>query len=703
MIFFCNFGENKKLEFLKFKIIEMKHLKSRVVGLGLALTIVAGCSQPHTKQKGEGVIKKSDMDLTVKPGVDFFEYSNGNWMKNTPIPEDKSRYGSFDILAENANKAIHGILDSISKATDLKAGSNEQKIKDFFLTGMDTVKINQVGIKPLLPEFKAIDAIKNRNDLRNALIHLHKMGVSSLFSVGVMQDMKDSKTNRMYMGQAGLGLPDRDYYVKSDESSKNIRKEYVKHVSKMFQLVGVKSRVADQRAKKIMAFETRMAKKFNTRLENRDRLKMYNPKTLKQLAKSYPNFNWKAYFKGLGVDITSFVIVAQPKYFGELNKILKYESLNTIKLYLKWKLLNDAAGTLNKEIADQNFYFYSTVLSGVTKQSPRWKRLSRVTGSVLGEAIGQVYVKKYFPPEAKTRMIKLVDNLKKALKKRIEGLTWMSESTRKEALAKLEAFTVKIGYPDKWEDYSKLKVGTDSYVQNMWRAAEFGINKNFEDLHKPVDRKRWGMTPQTVNAYYNPSLNEIVFPAAILQPPFFYMNGDDAVNYGAIGVVIGHEMTHGFDDSGRRFDKNGNMRDWWTAEDAEKFKAKAQKLVDQFDAFEAIDGMHVNGKLTLGENLADYGGLTVSLEAYRMALKGKKPADIDGFTNMQRFFLAYAKVWRQNVRDKALKRLLKEDVHAPGKYRVNGGLFNIPEFYKAFDIKKTDPLYRTKEQRVDIW
>ncbi len=680
----------------------MKHLKGSILGLGfLALIIVGGCSQHN--QKGEGVLKKSDMNLAAKPGVDFFEYANGSWMKNTPIPADKSRYGSFDILAENANKAINGILDSVSKATNLKAGSNEMKIKNFYLTGMDTVKINKVGIKPLLPEFKAIDAIKNRVDLRKALIHLHKMGVSTLFSVGVMQDMKDANTNRMYLGQAGLSLPDRDYYVKDDANSKNIRSAYVKHIAKMCQLVGANAKKANAKAKKIMAFETRMAQKFNTRLENRDYHALYNPKTLKELAKNYPNFNWKAYFKGIGADITSFVILEQPKYFAELNNIFRKVPLSTIKLYLKWRLLNDAAGTLNKEIADQNFYFYSTVLSGVTKQSPRWKRMSRVTGSVLGEAVGQIYVKKYFPPAAKTRMIQLVNNLKKALKKRIEGVTWMSESTRKEALAKLNSFTVKIGYPDKWEDYSKLKVGTDSYVQNMWRAAEFSFNKNIAELHKPVDRVRWGMTPQTVNAYYEPSLNEIVFPAAILQPPFFYMNGDDAVNYGAIGVVIGHEMTHGFDDSGRRFDKNGNMRDWWTKKDSDQFKARAQKLVDQFDAFEAIDGMHVNGKLTLGENLADYGGLTVSLEAYRMALNGKQPADIDGFTNMQRFFLAYAKVWRQNIRDKALKRRLKEDVHAPGKFRVNGGLFNIPEFYDAFDIKKTDPLYRKKEQRVNIW
>jgi len=679
----------------------MKRIIGGIMGLGLILAITAGCSQQSPK--GTGVIKKEDMDLSVKPGNDFFEYSNGNWMKNTPIPEDRSRYGAFDILAENANEAIHDLLEAAAKTKDSKAGSNLKKIQDFYAIGMDTANINKVGIKPLLPEFAAIDAIQSKEDLLKSLVHLHKMGVSAFFGVGVQQDLKNSDINRMYLSQAGLSLPDRDYYTNDDENSTKIRAEYIKHLTKMYELIGDEEVVAAKKAERIMALETRMAHAFNTRLENRDYTKLYNPKTLDEMAKAYPNFDWKEYYKGLGADIKTFVIITQPKYMEELNRILADVKMDDIKLYLNWKVLDESASYVNKEIADQNFAFFGTVLSGTKVQKPRWRRMSSATGSVLGEAVGQLYVAKYFPAESKERMLALVTNLKKALHSRIEKLDWMSDSTRKQALIKLDAFGVKIGYPDKWKDYSKLEVGTDSYVQNIWRAGVFSFNKNLDDLGKPVDTQRWGMTPQTVNAYYNPMLNEIVFPAAILQPPFFYKDGDDAVNYGAIGVVIGHEMTHGFDDSGRRFDKDGNMRDWWTPEDAKKFKARTQKLVDQFDGFNVIDGIHVNGKLTLGENIADYGGLTVSMEAYKMALNGEKPKDIDGFNYMQRFYLAYAKVWRGNIRNKELMRRLKEDVHSPGKYRVNGGLFNIPEFYTAFGITEKDSLYRTEEQRAKIW
>jgi len=681
--------------------MNIKRMSGGILGAGLALSIVVGCAEKAPK--GTGVLKKEDMNLTVNPGDDFFEYANGTWMKNTPIPADRSRYGAFDILAESANGAVHALLEEAAKTENAPEGSNLKKIQDFYATGMDVEKINAVGIKPLLPEFERIAAISNSVELRKALVHLHKMGISALFGAGVEQDMKNTTVNRMYLSEDGLSLSDRDYYTADNETSANIRTEFVKHVAKMFELIGEDAKIAETNAKSIMTFETRMANKFNTNLENRNYPAMYNPKSVETLAKEYPNFDWATYFKEMGANIKKYVITTHPKYIAELNLMLGEEKLDDIKLYLKWKVLDQSAGYLNTELDEQNFAFYGTVLSGATEQKPRWRRLSDATGDVLGEAVGQLYVEKYFPPEAKVRMDELVNNLKIVLRGRIEKLKWMSEPTRKEALAKLDAFGVKIGYPEKWEDYSKLKVATDSYVQNIWRASEFNVVKNIEELGKPVDTKKWGMTPQTVNAYYHPMLNEVVFPAAILQPPFFYMNGDDAVNYGAIGVVIGHEMTHGFDDSGRRFDKDGNMRDWWTKEDAEKFEARAQKLVDQFDAFVAIDDMNVNGKLTLGENIADYGGLTISLEAYKMSLNGQKPADIDGFNNMQRFFLAYSKVWRGNVRDTYLKKLLKEDVHSPGKYRVNGGLFNIPEFYAAFKISPESPLYRTEEQRAEIW
>ncbi len=681
--------------------MNIKQLSGGILSASLALTIIVGCAEKAPK--GTDVLKKEDMNLAAKPGVDFFEYANGTWMKNTPIPADKSRYGAFDILGESANEAVHNLLEEAAKTEGAAEGSNLKKIQDFYATAMDVEKIDKIGIQPLLPEFERIASLKNATDLRNELLHLHKMGISALFSAGIEQDLKNTTVNRMYLGEAGLSLSDRDYYVADNETSENIRKEFVKHVAKMFELIGDDASVAKSNADRIMRFETRMAEKFNTRLENRDYPAMYNPKTVEVLEKEYPNFAWGTYFKELGADIKEYVITTHPRYMAELNKMFVDEKMDDIKLYLKWKVLDDSAGAVGSDLEKQNFAFYGTSLTGATEQQPRWRRMSKTTGSVLGEAVGQLYVEKYFPPEAKVRMDELVSNLKVALRGRIEKLEWMSDATRIEALAKLDAFGVKIGYPEKWEDYSKLEVGTNSYVENLWNAARFGTEKNIAKLGEPVDTEKWGMTPQTVNAYYHPLLNEVVFPAAILQPPFFYMNGDDAVNYGAIGVVIGHEMTHGFDDSGRRFDKNGNMRDWWTTEDTDKFNARAEKLVEQFNGFQAFDDLTVDGKLTLGENIADYGGLTVALEAYKMSLNGETPPAVDGFNNMQRFFLAYSKVWRGNVRDKYLRKLIKEDVHSPGEYRVNGGLFNIPEFYAAFEISPEDPLYRTEEQRAKIW
>jgi putative endopeptidase len=681
--------------------MNIKKLSGGILSAGLALSIMVGCAEKAPK--GAGVLIKEDMNLSVNPGDDFFEYANGTWMKNTPIPADKSRYGAFDILAESANEAVHNLLEEAAKTENAPEGSNLKKIQDFYATAMDVEKIDKVGIQPLLPEFERIASLQNATDLRNELIHLHKMGVSALFGAGVDQDMKNTTVNRMYVSEDGLSLSDRDYYVADNETSENIRKEFVKHVAKMFELIGDDAELAQSNADRIMRFETRMAEKFNTRLENKDYPAMYNPKTVEELEKEYPNFAWSTYFMELGADIKEYVIITHPRFMAELNNMLVDEKMDDIKLYLKWKVLNDAAGAVGSELESQNFAFYGTTLTGATEQQPRWRRMSNSTGSVLGEAVGQLYVEKYFPPQAKVRMDELVTNLKIALRGRIEKLEWMSDDTRMQALAKLDAFGVKIGYPEKWEDYSKLEVGTNSYIENLWNAARFSSEKDIAKLGEPIDTEKWGMTPQTVNAYYHPLLNEVVFPAAILQPPFFYMNGDDAVNYGAIGVVIGHEMTHGFDDSGRQFDKDGNMRDWWTAEDTDKFNVKAEKLVEQFNGFQAFDDLHVDGKLTLGENIADYGGLTISMEAYKMALKGEQPADIDGFNNMQRFFLAYSKVWRGNVRDTYLRKLIKEDEHSPGEYRVNGGLFNIPEFYAAFEISPESPLYRTEEQRAKIW
>uniref|UniRef100_UPI0035639D4E M13 family metallopeptidase n=1 Tax=Ancylomarina sp. TaxID=1970196 RepID=UPI0035639D4E len=476
-----------------------------VLGLGLALSILSGCTQE--KQLGQDILKKEDMNLAVKPGVDFFEYANGTWMKNTPIPADKSRYGAFDILGETANEAVHNLLEEAAKTENATEGSNLKKIQDFYAIAMDVEKINTIGLTPLQPEFDKIAAVQNANDLCNELVHLHKMGISALFGAGVDQDMKNTTVNRMYLSEDGLSLSDRDYYTADNETSANIRTEFVKHMAKMFELIGEDAAIAKKNAESIMRFETRMAEKFNTRLENRNYPAMYNPKTVEVLMGEYPNFDWATYFKEMGADIKEYVITTHPRYMKELNLMFKDEKMEDIKLYLKWKVLNESAGKVSTELEKEQFAFYGTILTGATEQQPRWRRMSNATGSVLGEAVGQLYVEKYFPPEAKVRMDELVNNLKTVLRGRLEKLEWMSPETRKEALAKLDAFGVKIGYPEKWEDYSKLEVGTDSYIQNTWRASRFGVAKNIAKLGQPVDTEKWGMTPQTVNAYYHPLLN----------------------------------------------------------------------------------------------------------------------------------------------------------------------------------------------------
>lgn len=679
----------------------MKKQTKGFLSLGLAVLMSVSCTQ--TPPKGSGLIKKEDMDLNINPGSDFYKYSNGAWLAKTPIPDDKSRYGAFDILAEKSRDAVTEILTELSNSKSIKMGSNKQKIRDFYNSSMDTLSLNKLGAKPILGEIAKIDAIANSTDLFKSIVHLHKIGVSCFFSAGVGQDLKDATKQRMWLGESGISLPDRDYYLLDDESNKNIRKEYLSYISDMFVLLGDTKENADKYAKVILSVETKLAELTNTRLENRNYPAMYNPTSLEDFSKNYTNFDFPKYFTALGADITDFVILSHPKFIAEFNNLLVDLPLSDIKTYLKWQLFDGVSNYLSLDFGKRSFDFYSGVLSGTKVMEARQKRMTKATSSVLGEAVGELYVEKYFPAESKARMITLVENLRIALKAKIAKLDWMSEETKIEAVAKLDAFRVKIGYPDKWKDYSKLSITPDSYIQNIWNATKFSLEENIAKLGQEVDKEEWGMTPQTVNAYYHPLLNEIVFPAAILQAPFFYHNGDEAINYGAIGVVIGHEMSHGFDDQGRTFDKNGNMRDWWTKEDSKNFIERSNKLVEQFNEFTIPDGTHVNGKLTLGENIADLGGLTISLEAYNNSIKGKTIEPIDGFTNYQRFFLSYAKVWRANIREKSLKRLVKEDVHSPGEFRVNGGLFNIPEFYEAFDIKKTDKLYRNNEQRAKIW
>ena len=541
-------------------------------------------------------------------------------------------------------------------------------------------------------------------DVQDAIAHFHTIGLDPLFSGGVEQDLKNSKIYKFYLMQAGLGLPDRDYYTKQEDRFKNIRREYVKFAGKMFVLLGDDSLTAAQNAQTVMKIESRLAKKSKTRLQMRNIPALYNKMSLRQFSKLSPYYNWQRYFTNISDINFGDVIVGMPKFFKEVSNLMQEISVNEWKTYLRWNLINNCASYLNSEFVRQNYHFYSEFLSGSKKMKKRWKRVVATVNGSIGEPLGKLYVKKYFPPESKKRMMELVTNLKKSLRQRIENLNWMGDSTKTEALAKLAAMKVKIGYPDKWEDYAKLEAKRDSYVLNVLRADKFQYYKNLNQFGKPVDPDKWGMTPQTVNAGYNPIKNDITFPAAILQPPFFNPAADDAVNYGAIGVVIGHEMTHGFDDQGRRFDKNGNMRDWWTKKDAEEFNKQIQLIVNQYSQFVAIGNLHINGKLTLGENIADFGGLTIALNAYKMTLKNKPaPKPIDGFSGLQRFFLGYAQVWRGKIRDKALRRKVQEDVHAWGKFRVNGALFNVPEFYRAFKISPEDKLYRTPEQRPVIW
>jgi len=655
------------------------------------------------KQKEERAINLSNMDTTVNPGDNFYQYVNANWLKNNPVPEDKSYYGAFTELRDKSIEDQKKMINKLIKQKN-KEGTNAQKIADFYSLGMDTNKINELGIKPLQKEFDAIESIKTTDNLIDGIAHLHSIGISAAYNFDAEQDLKNSEMVITWLDQGGLGLPDRDYYLEDTNRSKEIRKEYVKHIVKMFQLIGLNKDIATQNSLAIMDIETSMARASMSRLKRRNPNNLDHKMTMKELTDFTPNLNWKRYFSQIGLEKIDELNIASPKFISEINNMISEVSIDDWKIYLQWNLINRAANYLNSEIENEDFTFYVKVLSGQDKMKPRWERVLNSTNRAMGFAVGELYVEKYFPPESKERMLKLVMNLKEVLGERIQDLDWMEEKTKEKALEKLGKFNVKIGYPDKWRDYSKLAIENDSYVKNYLRANEFEFNRQLNKIGKPVDKDKWGMYPQTVNAYYHPLLNEIVFPAAILQPPFFYKDADDAVNYGAIGVVIGHEMTHGYDDSGRKFDSNGNLNDWWTKQDAEKFNKRTQVVVEQFNKFTVLDSFNVSGELTLGENLADYGGLTISFNAFMKTFDNKeKPGKIDGFTPEQRFFLSYAKVWRNNIRDKLAQRLIKEDVHSPGKYRVNGGVANIDAWYEAFNIQPEDELYVKKENRLSIW
>jgi putative endopeptidase len=624
-------------------------------------------------------------------------------MKNTPIPPDLTRYGAFDALIENNNKQLKGLVDELLTQQNLTKGTNKQKISDFFATGMDEAKINSLGYQPIKNELETIRGIKSKDELIKYVAFLHSSGGPSFFNFGSSADKKNSSLNIAQLRQSGITLSNRDYYLKDDERSKSIRTELQKYMVELFKLVGFDETQALAKATTEMEFETTLAKSSFSNLELRDPDLNYNKMSVNDLAALCNGFNWKLYMKEIGIENPGDINVGQKKYFEEFGATFQNTDIEILKNYVEWRLLNAASNNLSEDFVNANFAFYGKFMSGAQEQRPRWKRVLDVVNGSIGEALGELYAAKYFPPASKQRIKDLVTNIKLALTDRINNLKWMSDITKKQALYKLDKIAVKVGYPDKWKDYSKIEITRDSYWDNLKAVRKFNFQKNLSEIGKPVDRTEWGMSPQTVNAYYSPNNNEICFPAGILQPPFFFAEGDDAVNYGGIGAVIGHEITHGFDDQGRKYDAVGNLQDWWTDEDGRNFEAQTQVLVDQYNNFYVLDTLHVDGKFTLGENIADMGGVTISLAALKMAWAKTPPQkETEGFTPIQRFFLSYAQIWKGNIRDKELMKRLKEDVHSPSVARVNGIVFNIPEFYDAFNIT-SGKMFKEQNSRALIW
>lgn len=651
-------------------------------------------------QKKSG-IDHQYFDQNVKGNDDFYQHVNGGWLKNTEIPADKSRWGTFDILHEESLKQLHDIVDELSKQ-QLVEGSSEQKVASLYANFMDEKSIEALGIQPIQAEITNVDALKSKKDIAQLAAHFSRIGVTSPFDVGIDQDMKNSTEMVAMLGQSGLGLPDRDYYLKNDAKFKKIRSQYLKYIEKTLSLAGDKQ--AAQHAQGILKLETQIAKIQWSNVQNRDVTKLYNIYKTQDLAKLSPKIDWQIYLEKQELsDKIKTIQVIQPSYFKGLSPIVDNTSLEVWKAYFKFHLVSDFSSLLSQAFVDNSFDFYSKQLREIKEQKPRWKRGVQLVEGTLGESLGQIYVKKYFSAEKKQRMEVLVQNLMKAYSQSIDKLDWMSPTTKVQAQKKLASFAVKIGYPNKWRDYSALEIKNNDLIGNVIRSREFEHQYALNKLGKPVDRDEWGMTPQTINAYYNASLNEIVFPAAILQPPFFDMDADDAVNYGAIGAIIGHEISHGFDDQGSQFDELGNMKNWWTAEDHRKFKEKTNTLVAQYNAYEPIKGYHVNGELTLGENIADNSGLAIAYKAYQLSLNGKAAPVLDNLTGEQRFYIGWAQAWRSKITDAMQVEFLKRDPHSPDKVRGNATLLNQAPFYDAFHIQQGDKMYLPANKRVTIW
>lgn len=690
---------------MKTQAIKTPTFKAQVLS-AIAL-LIAGAASASAAEPAKVASLQSGIDVqyndkSVKPQEDFYRHVNGTWLKNAQIPSDRSSAGAFMDLREAVVPRLHAIIDGLAKAKNTN-GSDAQKISDLYASFMDTKSIEAAGLKPLQADFAKIDALTDKKQIPALMAWLNRISVTAPYDIQVHQDNKDSTKYVLDIGQSGLALPDRDYYLKDDDAKlKDTRSKYLKHIETMLTMSGDKE--AAKNAAAILAFETELAKVQWTKVDLRDPIKAYNKIEISKINELTAGYDWNAYLNELGVTgKIDYVIVAQPSYLVGMNKVLQETSLDTIKAYFKWHLLSSVASQLPKQYSDENFAFFSKTLRGVPEQEIRWKRGVRLVDSGMGESLGKLYVAKHFPADSKAKMEKLVANLLLAYKESIDTLDWMSPETKKEAQAKLATFTPKIGYPNKWKDYSALHITKGDAVGNLRAIRSFAAQTELNKLGKPIDRDEWGMTPQTVNAYYNPEMNEIVFPAAILQPPFFNPKADDAVNYGGIGTVIGHEISHGFDDQGAQYDGAGNLRDWWTKEDHVKFAAKTAALVKQYNAFSPVPGYNVNGELTLGENIADNSGLAISYKAYQLSLGGKPAPVINGLTGNQRFFTGFGQVWRGKLREQEAIIRIKTDPHSPGEFRANGSLRNMTPFYQSFGVKEGDKMYLPPAERVTIW
>lgn len=676
--------------------------KNYVAVATLAFAMLTSCAGQKEAKSTSG-IDLANMDTTVSAGTDFFRYACGGWNDEHPLTAEYSRYGTFDELFENSQKQLRELIEGLAAQKNNQAGSAAQKIGDLYNMAMDSVTLNKQGAEPVKAMLDKIAGMKDKSEIVPMMTEMAHIGIGTYFRSYVYADPKNSSLNIFQMGQGGINLGEKEYYLDTDSITQNIREQYKLYIGKLFQLAGFSEADAQQKVADVMEVETAIAKVSRSATELRDPEANYHKMSFDELKKTISGIDWDAYMKGLGIQVPAELNVEQVEPIQEVARLMNTLPLSKHVSYLEYNLLDAAASCLSDDFVAARFDFYGKVLSGRQVNQPRWKRAVNSVNGMLGELVGEMYVEKYFPAAAKERMVKLVKNLQTALGERIDAQEWMSDSTKIRAHEKLATFHVKVGYPDKWKDYSKLEIKNDSYWANVCRASEWGFNDMYSRIGKPVDKDEWLMTPQTVNAYYNPSTNEICFPAAILQPPFFNMEADDAANYGAIGVVIGHEMTHGFDDQGRQFDKDGNLTDWWAPGDADRFKERAQVMVDFFNKIEVLPGLQANGELTLGENLADHGGLNVAYLAFQNATKDAPLGVVDGFTPEQRFFLAYATLWAGNIRDEQIRVYTKSDPHSLGKWRVNGALPHIQAWYDAFHITPSDPLYVAPENRVNVW